>query len=103
MGYNIVVTENADRDLEEVLDYIIHALGNPSAAANLLKKTEECCEQLRRFPFLYETCRSPRLRESGYRRAVVDNYILVYHPVEKEHTVYVLRFFYGGMEYEKLI
>ena len=103
MDYKIVVTQAAHRDLDEAVEYISSTLKNPDAAARLLDRTEACYEQLRQFPFLFEACREPRLREIGYRRAVIDSYILIYHPVKREHTVYIMRFFYGGREYEKLI
>lgn len=54
-------------------------------------------------PLMFERCRNPRLRNPGYRRAVIKNYVMVYRVVESEHTVYILRFFYGSRDYEKLI
>ena len=103
MAYKLIVTEAAHNDLDEALGYIAGRLANPAAAAHLLEQVEACYEQLRSFPLLYEVCRDARLQSLGYRKAVVDHYILVYRPTEDEQTVYVLRFFYGGRDYEKLI
>ena len=103
MDYKVVVTEAAHQDLDEAVNYLSNTLKNPCAAVKLLDRTQACYEQLRQFPFLFEACREPRLCEIGYRRAVIDSYILIYHPVKREHTVYIMRFFYGGREYEKLI
>ena len=41
------------------------------------------------------------MKEMGYRKTVIGNYILVFRPVEQEQMVYVLRFFYGGQDYPK--
>lgn len=103
LAYDLFVTEAAHVDLEEVLDYIAINLSNPAAAVNLLDQVEACYDQLRQFPFLYESCRDLRLRELGYRKVVIGSFVLVYHPLETEKIVNVLRFFYGGRDYEKLI
>lgn len=52
---------------------------------------------------LHECCHDLRLRALGYRKVVIGNFLLIYHPVEAENRVYILRFFYGGRDYEKLI
>ena len=103
MAYELFVTEAAHEDLEEALHYIAKDLANPSAAASLLDQVEAVYGQLRDFPMLYECCRDLRLRGLGYRKAVIGNFVLVYHPVGEEKRVDILRFFYGGRDYEKLI
>lgn len=103
MAYKLIVTEAAHNDLDEALDYIAKRLANPTAAIHLLDQVEACYKQLRSFPLLYEACRDARLQSLGYRKAVIDHYVLVYHPAEEEQAVYILRFFYGGRDYEKLI
>ncbi len=101
MAYKLIVTQKAHQDLDDVLGYIARKLANPKAAANLLDQVEKCYGQLCRFPFLYECCQDTRLKEMGYRKTVIGNYVLVFRPVEQEQTVYVLRFFYGGQDYPK--
>lgn len=54
MAYDLFVTEAAHEDLEEALGYIAGDLANPSAAANLLDQVEDCYEQLKDFPMLFE-------------------------------------------------
>lgn len=103
MAFELFVTDAAQNDLEEAVEYVAHRLGNPSAASRMLDQVEECYDQLRQFPLLYEQCRDSRLRAMGYRRVVIGNFVLVYRPMEAEQTVYILRFFYGGRDYEKLI
>ena len=103
MAYKVFVTQAAHEDLEETLDYIAGNLSNPAAAVKLLDEVEACYDQLRQYPYLYESCRDRRLRNLGYHKVTVGNYLLVYHPDEKTQTVNILRFFYGGRDYEKLI
>ena len=103
MAYDLLVTEAAHEDLEEALGYIAGDLSNPSAAVNLLDQVQAVYEQLKNFPQLYESCHDLRLRNLGYRKVVIGNFVLVYHPIEEERRIYILRFFYGGRDYEKLI
>lgn len=44
-----------------------------------------------------------RLKAMGYRRITVKNYVIIYKIVESIKTVYIMRCFYGGRDYEKLI
>ena len=54
-------------------------------------------------PFMYELCQDVRLRSLGYRKALINNYVMIYRVDEGTKTVYILRFFYGRLDYEKLI
>ena len=103
MAFNLFVTDAAQSDLADAVEYIAHRLGNPFAASKMLDQIEECYSQLKQFPMLYEQCRDSRLKAMGYRRVVIGNFILVYRVAEADQTVYILRFFYGGRDYEKLI
>ena len=103
MDYKVIVTQSAQRDLEEVMTYLSVSLGNPAAARKLYAEVEECYDQLRRYPLSCECCRLPRLAEKGYRKAVIDHYILIYRPEEERGAVFVLRFFYGRQDYEKML
>ena len=103
MAYDLFLTEAAHEDLEESLSYIAKELANSSAAVNLVDQVEAVYGQLKDFPKLYECCHDLQLRNLGYRKVVIGNFVLVYHPVEDEKRVYILRFFYGGRDYEKLI
>lgn len=103
MPYNVLVTEAAQSDLMDALDYISTTLANPSAAGNLLIQIEECYVQLGNYPMMYAACQDPRLQAAGYRKAVIGHFVLIYRVHEIDHTVFVLRFFYGGRDYEKLL
>ncbi len=103
MAYKIEVTPHAGEDLEEIVSYIAGNLANATAATAFLDAVEECYDGLEAMPFMFEECRDPHLKALGYRRAVIKHYVMVYRVDEAEKTVYILRFFYGAREYEKLI
>ena len=103
MAYKILETERAQQDLSDIVGYIVSSLENPSAAASFLDEVEGCYDNLEQFPLMFEACRDPRLKASGYRKAGIKNYIMVYKVNESTGTVFIMRFFHGRQDYEKLI
>ncbi len=103
MGYRIIRTDLFQQDLDSTIGYIVLSLENRTAAKSLLDAVDECYETLESMPLIYEACHDPFLREKGYRRAIIKNYIMVDKVDEHENTVTVLRFFHGKRDYEKMI
>lgn len=101
--YKVTITDAASGDLDEIIGYIATVLANPQAAASLVDKIAACYDDLSRTPYMYGQCRNLRLQALGYRRVSIRNYIMVYRVDEERKTVYVLRFFYGPSDYERLI
>lgn len=103
MGYKIVETNSFQKDLDHVISYIVLALKNGPAAAALLDAVDKCYDGLEQTPFMYAACNDPYLKELGYRKAGVKNYIIVYKVDEAAKTVNIMRLFHGRQDYEKLI
>ena len=103
MVYKIVKTDSFQRDLDEVIGYIALSLENKTAAASLLNAVEKSYDDLERMPLMYEACHDPYLKELGYRKAVIRNYIMVYKVDKDAKAVYVMCLFHGRQDYEKLI
>ena len=103
MAYKIVKTDAFQRDLDAVIRYIAVSLENRIAAVSLLDAIEDSYEGLERMPLMYETCHDPYLKELGYRKAVIRNYILIYKVNSETKTVYIMRLFHGRQDYGKLI
>ena len=101
--YKVTITDAASGDLGEIIGYIATVLANPQAAASLADKIAACYDDLSRTPYMYSQCKNLRLQALGYRRVSIRNYIMVYRIDEERKTVYVLRFFYGPSDYERLI
>lgn len=97
--YDLRTTEAAVQDLDSIIGYIAVKLSNPSAAGSFLDRVEECYRILQKTPLAYAVCSDARLQTKQYRKAVINNYVLIYRVDENTHNVYVLRFFYGGQDY----
>ena len=103
MAYKIIETELGQKDLSDIVDYIVRSLENPSAVSSLLDEIEACYDNLEQFPMMFETCHDPYFKALGYRKAGIRNYIMIYKVHESTKTVSIMRFFHGRQDYEKLI
>lgn len=103
MAYKLIKTDSFQRDLDVAVAYIALSLENKMTAASLLDAVEKSYDGIERMPLMYEACRDPHLKELGYRRAVIQNYIMLYKVDSEAETVYVMRLFHGRQDYEKMI
>lgn len=103
MSYKVIISDEAHNDIDSVLDYIVNSLKNPIAAKNLLCKLEEAYTDLAGNPFMYAYCTDSRLQKDGYRKVVINNYVLIYRIDATDNNVYVVRFFYGRQNYIELV
>lgn len=97
--YKLLVTELAHQDLDKIVSYIAVQLANPKAAGDFLDEVTTCYNFLKNNPMMYERCQDKRLKEEGYRKAVIKNYLLVYKVNEVSQTVSIMRFFYSAQDY----
>ena len=99
MKFDIKLLPKANKDLEEIIRYISEQLCNYSAADALLTKFESAFLQIGEFP---ESCPKGRT-EKGYRKLIVDSYLVFYKVNEERHMVVIYRIFYGMMDYNKYL
>ena len=99
MAYKLTITRSAEADLDGILQYVAVELHNPEAAANLLDEITKRYELLERNPLIYPLCEQPLLRGGGYRKVVVGRYLMFCHVDERQHVVYVDRFFHDLQDY----
>ena len=102
-NYRIRYTPLAYEDLDEIDTYISTVLLNPQAALNLLDEMEESINRLQQFPLIGSELEDPYLASKGYRKLVVQNY-LVFHLVDQaQKEVIIMRVMYGAREYRSLL
>jgi len=101
--YNIKFTLIAEVDLNQIYDYISEKLFDETAANNLMGKIETGIMRLREYPFYCSYVSDKSLKVRGYRRLIVDNYIVFYLVNEDEQQVIIMRILYGARNYENLM
>ena len=103
MAYKLLVTHEAERDIDNIVQYIAGELKNRTAAIGFLNDVEEAYLSVVQQPHMYSYCNDNRLREKEYRKIHLRNYIMVYRVSDNEESIIVLRVFYGRMDYLKLL
>lgn len=101
MAYKLIITDSAEKDLDGILTYIITELDNLDAAMKLADDIDEKYGKLEDNPQIYEECRDPRLKLMGYRKVVINGYVLIYRIDLDASIVYIERFFSQLEDYAK--
>ncbi len=102
-NYTIKMTPKAADDLDNIYQYISEELCLTSSAANILERIERGIMRLREFPFSCNYVADEYLRNKGYRKLIVDNYIVFYLIEEENSQVIIMRVLYGKQKYENLL
>lgn len=101
--YSYVLTEIAETDVEEILDYIAYELSNPQAASDFADELDEKLEEICLTPKAGRPVHNPYLKRDDVRRVLVKNYIAYYLIDRKAEKIVVLRIVYNGRDQDKLL
>ncbi len=96
MKYVIKFTPLAIEDLDQIFIYIAFELCNNTAAENLTLKIENRINRLKTFPYHCSQVTDEILKFKGYRKLIVDNYIVFYLVDEKSKEVVIMRILFGA-------
>lgn len=101
--YKLVITEEADRDLDRIVNYIVAELKNIKAATDFLDEVAKFYDRLADTPKMYALCDDSEFSLKGYRKALIKNYLAVFSINEDTEEVIILRFFHSTMNYYRLL
>ena len=101
--YKLKVMPRAAEDLDSIYEYISEELAAPLAAHNQLQKFEDSFMRLRDFPELGLACQDDILKQKGYRKLIVNNYIGLYLISHSEKTVIIIRVVHSSQDYVSFV
>ena len=103
MAYNVVVTIDAEEDLNRYIRYLLFDKKSEQAAKNVLDDFESTIESLKIVAGSLKLCENPRLNELGYHRINFHShrYFMLYRI--EENTVFVDNIFHELQDYENKI
>ena len=102
-SYAIKYTPLAFKDLDEIDSYITDTLCNEQAAERLISDMEKAVSALKQFPRSGAEVDDAYLAAKGYRRLVVNNYLVFYLIDEAQKAAVIMRILYGAREYHGLL
>ncbi len=100
MAYKVVITKDAEKDLDEFVKYLLFEKRNEQAARNVLNDYDATIESLKIVAGSLKLCDNPRLRKYEYRRInfLHHRYFMMYRIVE--NVVYIDNIFHELQDYE---
>lgn len=100
MGYKVIVTEDAELDLDRFIKYLLFEKRSEQAARNLLDDFEATIDSLSHVAGSLKKCENSRLKEFGYRRInfLAHRYFMLYRI--DDDIVYVDNIFHELQDYE---
>lgn len=102
-SYKVLMTQSATQDLTGISSYIAHELKEPPLAKKLVRKIRASVMSLAELPLRHALVSDENLAAQGFRKTMVDNYIIFYIVSERNKTVAVVRILYGRRDWIHLL
>lgn len=99
--YEVLVSPQAEDDLERIIHYIAVELGNPTAATALVEKIDRRLGELETMPSKFPLCKDRVLMALGYHRVPVNGYLIVYRIDEPGQRVLIVHYYHTLQDYER--
>ena len=97
--YELILTDRAKQELEDIYEYISKSLMAEKAAENLINKIERNILRLETMPESCSIIEEFKERKKQYRKLIINNYVAIYRIDEENRKVYIIRIVYGGRNY----
>jgi plasmid stabilization system protein ParE len=97
----LLLSPEAQCDLETIKAYISNELANPIAARNVVSRITKSLKSLKDMPDIGPKLSSKISVETGYRFLVSGKYLAFYR--HENTTVFVDRILYGGRDYVSIL
>ena len=100
MDYKVIVTEDAETDMDRFINYLLFEKKNDQAASNLMDDFEDTIIILTHAAESFKVCENQHLLELGYRRINFKShrYFMLYRV--EDDTVYVDNVFHELQDFE---
>ena len=103
MKYDIIITNQAEVDMQDIYEYIEMQLSAPISAKRLLNKMISCIMNLRELPNRYRKYEHEPWQPKGLRVLPVNNFLILYIPDEKDRKVHIIRVIYGKRDIDNAL
>jgi addiction module RelE/StbE family toxin len=101
--YRVEVSESAENDLRDIVNYITMQLSAPLAAKTLLETLEKSLFGLEDMPYRHQLVSDERLSILGYRKLIVKSYVVFFIINEDDKVVDIVRILYARRNWLNLL
>ena len=101
MVYKVVLSENAEEDIDRFIAYLLFEKKSEQAARNLLDDIETTKNRLSNVAGSLKLCDNPKLRELGFRRInfLSHKYFMLYRVIDD--VAFIESVFHELQDYER--
>ncbi|MCM1091036.1 MAG: type II toxin-antitoxin system RelE/ParE family toxin [Butyrivibrio sp.] len=101
--FEVILTDKAQTQVQNILDYIFYELENPQAAYNIEQDMRETINRLPHIAKSLKLCDDPKLRAQGYRTIHLKRhgYFMLYKIVDT--YVYIIGVYHDLQDYENIL
>ena len=99
----VMFTEPAEYDLQDIEYYIFTDLCNPSASKRITDGILNAAEELSYYPLKHPLTGDRLLRNMGLRMTRFDNYNIFYYYARESDVVYIIRILYHKTDWESIL
>lgn len=99
--YKLIILPEAQKDLREIILYIVRELAAPQAALNLQDEFQKEINSLARMPKRIKTVDEQPWKDAGIRKTRVKNYYIYFLVDDEEMAVKVNAVIYMGRDQSK--
>lgn len=101
--WNVIYSDEAERDLRDIYEYIAYSLLSPMNAEGQVERIMQAVERLDQMPYRHEKYPDEPWRSIGLRFMTVDHYCVLYLPDESTMEVGIVRIMYDGRDKSSIL
>lgn len=101
--YRASLTPLAIQDLDEIFLTLSEHFSFVESIEKIMNRIEMAVCELKEFPYAYPLVTDPLLRQKGYRRRLIENYLVFYLIDEEKMQVIVMRILHNKTNYQMYI
>jgi len=101
MMWEVYYSPEADRDLDNIFDYISDVLIEPVTAERFVERLMKAAESLDYMPFRHRIYDEEPWKSQGVRVFNIDKYMIFYKPDELHKTVKIISIMNGTVDITK--
>ena len=94
--YNVYITNQALKDLDDIYSYVANILTEPGIALKLTESIESGILSLAKFPYRCAERKTGLYANKGYRQMLIKNYMVIYRIEEENKRVIIITIKYSG-------
>ena len=101
--YQIFISDHAQRDIKEIINYLSLNLMEPLIAKNIASEIDKSISSLKEMPQSQSLVLSNPTKQNSFRKLPVKNYIIFFEIHEEQKAVGIVRILYGRRNWENMI